>query len=348
MTVADDPAPADATALVLPTTASLRFLPSVTNASGAAGALTLRVADTTQAFTSSTDLGTLDQESAWSDTVTLGTTVDPVNDAPEVRNLDATAANTFVEGSGVGRVGNARDPRRRRERLRRRVDGEPRGHVRGRHAYRRPQRRCNRLRPQRGRRARIRRRRHDRRKRRRGERHEGRHLRLRQRAADDHVPRRDHAGTGERRRTSDHLRERFRYAPDVGRSALPVRRRQRERCARRGRQPDRRRRHQRRHHGSQRPPHGHDRPGRLRRDRADRHRSSRNRNHGRRSRCGQRRRPTDRRDRQRARRRGVQRRSHRERRHDRHDDRGRSERQERPDRRHDLRDLGPPARQRRR
>jgi VCBS repeat-containing protein/CshA-type fibril repeat protein len=75
---------ADATALILPTTASIRFLPDVLNYNGTVGALTIRAADSLQVFSASSDISATvgDQTSIWSATQTLTTSVTPQNDTP--------------------------------------------------------------------------------------------------------------------------------------------------------------------------------------------------------------------------------------------------------------------------
>lgn len=95
--------PGDTTALILPTTASLRFLPNVANYNGTPGSLTLRVADTVQAFSAASDItGNLTQTSTWSATVTLGTAVTKLNDAP---TLTQAATNpTATENGSTGGV----------------------------------------------------------------------------------------------------------------------------------------------------------------------------------------------------------------------------------------------------
>ncbi|WP_216909867.1 cadherin-like domain-containing protein, partial [Synechococcus sp. CCY 0621] len=75
--------PSDSAALLLPTTASLRFLPSSPNFNGTPGGLTLRVADTPLAFSAATNLTPLlGPTGRYSDPTTLSTAVTAVNDVP--------------------------------------------------------------------------------------------------------------------------------------------------------------------------------------------------------------------------------------------------------------------------
>lgn len=86
----------DASAVVLPTTASLRFLPAA-DYNGTPGALTLRLADSVQAVATGVNLsGGVGPTGTWSLPVTLATSVDPRNDAPV---LSGTVNATFTEGS---------------------------------------------------------------------------------------------------------------------------------------------------------------------------------------------------------------------------------------------------------
>ncbi|MEI6473458.1 MAG: VCBS domain-containing protein, partial [Holophagaceae bacterium] len=87
--------PSDTAALLLPTTASLRFLPNVLQYNGTPGSLTVRVADTAVAFSASSDIhSNLTSTDQWSSSTTLGTSVTAVNDAPTIGALDATSVNT--------------------------------------------------------------------------------------------------------------------------------------------------------------------------------------------------------------------------------------------------------------
>lgn len=100
--------PADNGALILPTTASLRFVP-VANYNGTPGGLTVRVADSAQVFSASNDISATvgDQTGTWSAIHTLGTTVTPLNDAPTLTN---TATNpTVTENTSTG-SGTSIDP----------------------------------------------------------------------------------------------------------------------------------------------------------------------------------------------------------------------------------------------
>ena len=92
----DVAAVSDASAVVLPTTASLRFLPAA-DYNGTPGALTLRLADSAQAAATGVNLsGSVGPTGTWSLPVTLATSVDPRNDAPV---LAGTVNATFTEGS---------------------------------------------------------------------------------------------------------------------------------------------------------------------------------------------------------------------------------------------------------
>ncbi|HEV7317198.1 MAG TPA: cadherin-like domain-containing protein [Ensifer sp.] len=92
----------DASALLLPTDALLRFLP-VANFNGTPGGLTVRAADTAVAFNASTNLLPAlasGQTSTWSLAQSLGTSVRAVNDAPV---LSGTPTNpTVVENNETG------------------------------------------------------------------------------------------------------------------------------------------------------------------------------------------------------------------------------------------------------
>lgn len=89
-------AASDAAAVVLPTSASLRFLPAA-DYNGTPGALTLRLADSAQAAATGVNLtGSVGPTGTWSLPVALSTSVDPRNDAPV---LAGTVNATFTEGS---------------------------------------------------------------------------------------------------------------------------------------------------------------------------------------------------------------------------------------------------------
>lgn len=100
--------PSDTSALILPTSASLRFVP-VANYNGTPGGLSVRVADSAQTFSANTDISTTinDQTSTWSTTHTLGTTVTPQNDAPTLTN---TATNPTVTENATTGSGTSIDP----------------------------------------------------------------------------------------------------------------------------------------------------------------------------------------------------------------------------------------------
>lgn len=92
-------APTDSTALILPTSAQLRFVP-VADYNGSPGSLAVRVADTAQGFASGSDISATlgDQSSTWSVVRNLDTTVDPRNDAP---SFSHTATNPTVTENGT-------------------------------------------------------------------------------------------------------------------------------------------------------------------------------------------------------------------------------------------------------
>ena len=99
---------ADATALVLPTTADLRFKPNILNWNGNPGGLTVRLSDGTgfAASANSADLKDLSvagigTTGGWSSaTIPLSTTVAPVNDAPTLA-LGGGAANAYTEDASA-------------------------------------------------------------------------------------------------------------------------------------------------------------------------------------------------------------------------------------------------------
>jgi VCBS repeat-containing protein len=93
--------PSDSTALLLPTTANLRFLPNVADFNGTPGGLSVYVSDTAVAFNASSDIsGALGSTSQWSASVALNTSVTARNDAP---TTNATASNpTAVENGSTG------------------------------------------------------------------------------------------------------------------------------------------------------------------------------------------------------------------------------------------------------
>ncbi|MCP9935278.1 hypothetical protein KBZ08_15315, partial [Cyanobium sp. Candia 9D4] len=107
--------PSDSAALLLPTSASLRFLPSSPNANGTPGGLTLRVADTPLAFSAATNLtALLGPTGRYSDPTSLATTVTPVNDVPafskgadQVLLEDAGAQSVVGWATGLSRGGGS-------------------------------------------------------------------------------------------------------------------------------------------------------------------------------------------------------------------------------------------------
>ncbi len=94
--------PSDSAALLLPTSASLRFLPNSPNFNGTPGGLTLRVADTPLAFSAATNLTPLlGPTGRYSDPTTLSTAVTAVNDVPAfTRGPD----QTLLEDAGAQAV----------------------------------------------------------------------------------------------------------------------------------------------------------------------------------------------------------------------------------------------------
>ena len=100
VTIASGEVPSDVAALLLPTTASLRFLP-VSNYNGTPGGLDVRLSDTAIAFSGGADIsGSLGIKSQWSNSVLLNTSVNPQNDAPV---LTGTVSNpTAVENDQTG------------------------------------------------------------------------------------------------------------------------------------------------------------------------------------------------------------------------------------------------------
>ena len=92
----------DTAALVLPTTAQLRFNPTAANYNGTVtGGLTVHAADSAQTFSASTDIsGALTQTGTWSAAQTLGATVAPQNDAPAFTH--APSNPTFAENGDTG------------------------------------------------------------------------------------------------------------------------------------------------------------------------------------------------------------------------------------------------------
>jgi VCBS repeat-containing protein len=97
-------APADGSALLLSTTASLRFLPNVANYNGTPGGLTVYVSDSAVTTTASSDIsGSLGATSHWSTAVALGTHVTRQNDAPVLTGTAAspTRSENTTTGSGL-------------------------------------------------------------------------------------------------------------------------------------------------------------------------------------------------------------------------------------------------------
>ncbi len=94
----------DTTALILPATAQLRFVP-VADYHGTPGALSVRLADSAQAFSASSDIsGQLGGTHTWSAAaIPITTTVTPVNDAPvnTVPGAQSTTEDTNLAMTGL-------------------------------------------------------------------------------------------------------------------------------------------------------------------------------------------------------------------------------------------------------
>ncbi len=94
--------PTDSAALLLPTSASLRFLPSSPNFNGTPGGLTLRVADTPLSFSAATNLTPLlGPTGRYSEPTSLATSVTAVNDVPA---FSKGADQTLLEDAGAQSV----------------------------------------------------------------------------------------------------------------------------------------------------------------------------------------------------------------------------------------------------
>jgi len=90
----------DAAAILLPTTAKLCFVP-VADYNGTPGTLSVRYSDAAVAYSASSNIsGDITTTGHWSNASTIGTSVNPLNDAPV---LSGTATNpTIAENSGAG------------------------------------------------------------------------------------------------------------------------------------------------------------------------------------------------------------------------------------------------------
>ena len=88
----------DSSALVLPTAAMLRFVP-VANYNGTPGGLSVRLADSVQVFSASSDISpTIGSTGTWSAaSIPVATTVNPINDAPTITGLTGTVGLTIIE-----------------------------------------------------------------------------------------------------------------------------------------------------------------------------------------------------------------------------------------------------------
>ncbi|MCO5090808.1 cadherin-like domain-containing protein [Bosea sp. (in: a-proteobacteria)] len=97
----------DGNALLLPTSAMLRFVP-VADYNGVPGGLTVRGSDATVGFAGGVDLsGALGQTGQWSDATTLDTRVLPRNDAPV---LTGTAADPIITENNETGTGSSLPP----------------------------------------------------------------------------------------------------------------------------------------------------------------------------------------------------------------------------------------------
>lgn len=92
----------DAAALILPTTASIRFVP-VANYSGTPGGLSIRLADSPQVLSAASDIsGMLGGTNTWSAAaIPLATTINPINDAPLISALAGTPATVEQQATPV-------------------------------------------------------------------------------------------------------------------------------------------------------------------------------------------------------------------------------------------------------
>ncbi len=92
----------DSTALILPTNAKLRFVP-VADYSGTPGNLTVRLADSANTFSASSDIsGSLGGTNTWSAaTAAIATTINPVNDAPTIAALSGSPVMVEQQASAV-------------------------------------------------------------------------------------------------------------------------------------------------------------------------------------------------------------------------------------------------------
>ncbi len=104
----------DSTAVLLPTTATLRFAPAA-DYFGTPGDLTVRLADAAVPASAASDIsGSLTQTDIWSNTTTLATAVTAVDDAPRVAtvipdqsNLDSAVVSVDVSARFVDPEGDA-------------------------------------------------------------------------------------------------------------------------------------------------------------------------------------------------------------------------------------------------
>jgi hypothetical protein len=96
-------APSNAAAILLPTTAKLRFLPNALDFNGTPGALSIRVSDAAVAFSAATDISAADAITGqWSIATTLNTSVTAVNDAPVASGSASLAAVLEDTGAPAG------------------------------------------------------------------------------------------------------------------------------------------------------------------------------------------------------------------------------------------------------
>jgi VCBS repeat-containing protein len=98
------------TAVLLPTTASIRFLPAA-DFNGTPGDLTVRLADSAVIASASSDIsGHLTQTDTWSNTTTLSTSVTAVNDAPRVSGTIPDRSHLDSDVISIALAGYFSDP----------------------------------------------------------------------------------------------------------------------------------------------------------------------------------------------------------------------------------------------
>ena len=97
----------DSSALLLPTTARLRFVP-VANYNGTPGSLSVRLADSVQALNTSANISAqVGGTGTWSAAaIPIATLVSPVNDVPTIAGAGST--QSYTENAAAGRAGTGR------------------------------------------------------------------------------------------------------------------------------------------------------------------------------------------------------------------------------------------------